>query len=542
MRNIAKEVHNTDFRENQKHFFNYFMEHENQNIIADAPTGIGKSLIAIQIGINLERPGTVFIVTPTKDLMKQYERDYGNLEDVMLLAGKNEYKCKANPELTAELCTHSLKSPCKHNYSLTRDSCEYSRKISTFMDYKVVVTNYHMMLALIKIRPALPWGCPLVIWDESHKFQDIIREMTGIEYNHTKACRIIDEELSKTIYNFFNNIKTPIEAIRFELLPYEEKYNTKEDIYKKRWIERVETQLHYRIQYEYLPAEEYEKMNSNNERESCIRVIPVDYTSLSRTTFMEAAPQHLMMSGTIHYPQYTEKKRLELISKITGMNMDLIYETPQKYRFEDSKIVKKAPHNLSIINYRNSRDFKDFKRSYGPLIKFLVEEYRNVMIHFNARWQCENMVRALKESGYKFPVYNFHEGKNNTETKQFIKKRFVETGGCIIGSSLHEGIDFPGKELEVVIVGRSPYVPLSEEDKYYPGTKSRIPNKIRKTWNGLEQRGVNGIEQEEYRLKTLQQIGRLQRTSTDTGIIILCNLWTIHKDILNDFEICYSIN
>jgi len=541
MRNIAKEVHNSDFRENQLHFFNYFKEHENQNIIADAPTGIGKSLIAIQIGINLERPGTVFIVTPTKDLMKQYERDYGSLEDVMLLAGKSEYKCIARPDLTAELCTHSFRSPCKHNYSLTKDSCEYSKKISTFMDYKVVVTNYHMMLALIKIRPALQWGCPLIIWDESHKFQDIIREMTGIEYNHSRACRIIDEELSEIIYNFFNNVQTPIEKIKTELIPYEEKYNTKEDINKRRWIERLETQLHYRIQYDYLPAEEYEKIISKNERERCIRVIPVDYTSLSRTTFMEAAPQHLMMSGTIHYPQHKEIERLKLIGLITGMEMDHIYETPKKYRFDDGKIIKKAPHNLSIINYRNSRDYNDFKRVYGPLLRFLEKEYRNTMIHFNAKWQCENMVRALKDSGYKFPVYNFHEGKNNTETKQYIKKRFIETGGCIIGSSLHEGIDFPGKELEVVIIGRSPYVPRNEEDKYHPSTNRHIPNKIRKTWNGLEQRGVRGIEQEEYRLKTLQQIGRLQRTSSDKGIIILCNQWTIHKDILNDFELCYKI-
>jgi len=65
-RNIAKEVYSTDFRENQKHFFKFFNEHENQNIIADAPTGSGKSLIAIQIAINLQRLGTVFIVTPTK--------------------------------------------------------------------------------------------------------------------------------------------------------------------------------------------------------------------------------------------------------------------------------------------------------------------------------------------------------------------------------------------------------------------------------------------------------------------------------------------
>ena len=541
MRNIAKEVHGSDFRENQIHFFDYFIEHKNHNIIADAPTGIGKSLIAIQIAINLELPGTVFIVTPTKDLMKQYERDFGNLEDVLLLAGKSEYKCLANNDHTAELCTHSLKSPCKHHYSLTNDSCEYSKKISTFMDYKVVVTNYHMMLALINIRPALPWGCPLIIWDESHKFQDIIREMTGIEYNHTRACRIINEKLSKTIFNYFKDVQTPIEEIKTELESYKDKYNTKDDINKRRWIERLETQIHYRIQYEYLPAEEYDKFISKDELERCVRVIPVDYTSLSRSTFMEAAPQHLMMSGTIHYPHHSESKRLELIGKITGMKMDYIYETPKKYRFDDSKIVKKAPINLSRINYTNSRDYNDFKRIYNPLLNFLVKENRNIMIHFNAKWQCDHMVRALKDSGYEFPVYNFHEGKNNTETKQHIKKRFVSTGGCIIGSSLHEGIDFPGKELEVVVIGRSPYVPKSEEDKYYPDTHSRISNKIRKTWNGLEQRGVHGIEQEEYRLKTLQQIGRLQRTSQDTGTVILCNQWTIHKDILNDFEMCHKI-
>ena len=30
-----------------------------------------------------------------------------------------------------------------------------------------------------------------------------------------------------------------------------------------------------------------------------------------------------------------EKKRLKLIGKITGMDMDHIYETPKKYRFDE---------------------------------------------------------------------------------------------------------------------------------------------------------------------------------------------------------------
>jgi Rad3-related DNA helicase len=151
------------------------------------------------------------------------------------------------------------------------------------------------------------------------------------------------------------------------------------------------------------------------------------------------------------------------------------------------------------------------------------------------------MVRALEEFGYKRPIYNFHNGENNTKTKQQIKKDFIKTGGCIIGSSLHEGVDFPGKQLEVVVIGRSPFVPFKEDDKYYPGTDRRITNKIRKTWEGLKKRGVQGIEHEEYRLRTLQQIGRLQRRETDTGLIILCNSWAIDEDILKDFELSFDL-
>jgi hypothetical protein len=40
------------------------------------------------------------------------------------------------------------------------------------MDYKVIITNYHMMLALINIRDVLEWGSSLIIWDESHKFME----------------------------------------------------------------------------------------------------------------------------------------------------------------------------------------------------------------------------------------------------------------------------------------------------------------------------------------------------------------------------------
>lgn len=505
------------------------------------PTGSGKSLIAIHIGLNHPEFGTVFIVTPTKDLMKQYERDFGDLEDVLLLAGKNEYKCLDSEEqnLTADSCTHDESTPCKFHYSMDADKsncCEYSKRINLFSEYKVVVTNYHMMMALIQIKMNKPWYSPLIIWDEGHKFQDIIRNMAGIEYNKDRMARLTDEDLAEDIYNFIKKKVGNLSEILSKLNLYQRAYNTKENISRFKYLDRIGKKLNHLKTFEYLNSEPFEIETSKEMRELCIRLIPVDYTQLTKATFATAAPNHLIMSGTLHYPQLSEQNRLEMIEKITGMSLDVLYQTPQEYHFKQDKIDKIAPTNLNYINYRNSHQYPDFKRVYKPLINLITRNDVNTMIHFNAIWQCKYMQRALNDSGYIKPIYNFHDGGNNTQSKQKIKKDFIRTGGIIIGSSLHEGLDFPGKQLEMVVIGRAKFVPHNELDKFYPGEKRKIPSKIRKIWEGLEQRGVKGIEKEEYRLVTLQQIGRLQRNSDDEGIVVLCNCGVIHKDITKNFR------
>ena len=33
--------------------------------------------------------------------------------------------------------------------------------------------------------------------------------------------------------------------------------------------------------------------------------------------------------------------------------------------------------------------------------------------------------KSIEGAGYKRPIYNFHEGQNNTDTKNYIKQRFI---------------------------------------------------------------------------------------------------------------------
>ncbi len=573
MRNVAQEVYGSDFRDNQRHFLDFYNKNYERNVIAEMPTGSGKSLIAMHIGLNHPEYGTVFIVTPTKDLMKQYERDFGHLKDVLLLAGKNEYKCmdalnEGITGLTAEACTND-QEPCKYHYSMDNDNnCEYSRRINTFMEYKVVVTNYHMMLALINLKNtnSRSWYSPLIIWDEAHKFQDILRNITGIEYNKDKTTQLmnrdlayqlylndyvmddsyLNDEISNDLYSYFySNFKDKSATeLKNDLTKWFETINIidhnafgisiKEKLRILRDIDGLRSKVNGTILFRYMKAEPYEVINKDN-RESCIRLIPQDYTDLATKLFSPAAEKHLMMSGTIHYPQFNDLRRLELLKIINGMEMDIIYKTPNQYYFSQDKIKKYAPHHLDWIIYRNSIEYVDFKKAYGKMIKIIIEKDLNTMIHFNAKWQCNHMEKALKESGYQGKIYNYHDQGNTTESKQKIKKEFIKTGGVLIGSSLHEGLDFPGEQLELVIIGRAPYAPDVEKDKYYPRSDRKISSKIVRIWEGLKEKGALNIDKEEYRLKTLQQIGRLQRTNEDKGIIILANYPFVSRDIQKQF-------
>ena len=111
--------------------------------------------------------------------------------------------------------------------------CEYSKRINLFSEYKVVVTNYHMMMALIQIKYNKPWHSPLIIWDEGHKFPDIIRDMAGIEYNKDRMVRLTDEELAESIYDFIQNNRGNLSEILSKLSTYQKKYIGKEDISRK---------------------------------------------------------------------------------------------------------------------------------------------------------------------------------------------------------------------------------------------------------------------------------------------------------------------
>ena len=113
-------------------------------IILEAPTGFGKSPVAITIAMSL---GSSYICTSTKDLQTQYSRDFPYLK---VAKGKNNFPCLVKEDFikngmyqcgicisdNANECYHTTVEygPCMTNESFKDNGCKYR---SFLKDYKV---------------------------------------------------------------------------------------------------------------------------------------------------------------------------------------------------------------------------------------------------------------------------------------------------------------------------------------------------------------------------------------------------------------------
>jgi Rad3-related DNA helicase len=135
------------FRNNQDGVIRQICEAFNsgyKHIILEAPTGFGKSAIAITIARTL---GSSYICTATKDLQTQYSRDYYFLK---IAKGKSNFQCRVKEDFieggkylcsscnsrTDIECKHTScdYGPCLSDESMEGSGCKYRTFIN---DYKI---------------------------------------------------------------------------------------------------------------------------------------------------------------------------------------------------------------------------------------------------------------------------------------------------------------------------------------------------------------------------------------------------------------------
>lgn len=135
----------------------------------EAPTGIGKSALALCLGEVTESPFTV-VTTATLSLQDQYANDF---PAVAKLVGRNNFKCTKFPVSAAE-------APCLSDKSIRCGSGWYIQE-EEVAQAKKVVTNYALYLSELlhgqrfhKRRPSL------LVCDEGHRLLDFLSQVETV--------------------------------------------------------------------------------------------------------------------------------------------------------------------------------------------------------------------------------------------------------------------------------------------------------------------------------------------------------------------------
>jgi Rad3-related DNA helicase len=153
--------------------------------ILDAPTGAGKSVIAITLANYYEY---AYIITPQKMLQDQYMKDFG--DKIVDLKGRNAYTCERNG-MSCDMgeCKQEGKSKGRDCVGETSSdtSCEYYRRVYEAMESPITLFNFKSFI--YQLRQQRFKRRTLLVIDEGHNIES---ELVSV-----LTLRLTDKQLAQ---------------------------------------------------------------------------------------------------------------------------------------------------------------------------------------------------------------------------------------------------------------------------------------------------------------------------------------------------------
>lgn len=158
-----------------------FLNHGKTHVILEAPTGVGKTVIASTVHRTIDAllGATRFkttVTTTTKGLQAQYEKETKTFD----LKGKTNYRCPLGYE---HYSTMGCKTAIKRKECSPRKECPYfTRRLNWTENSYWRCTNSAMFIEMCPMLCMAPTNkADLVIIDECHKFPETLLDHTMVE-------------------------------------------------------------------------------------------------------------------------------------------------------------------------------------------------------------------------------------------------------------------------------------------------------------------------------------------------------------------------
>ncbi len=448
-----------------------------ENIILCAPTGTGKSYIAISLALAYNSSS---ILTGTIDLQEQYLRDFPFVKSIR---GKRNFKCLiVNNErircdtIPNSLCYNKRDGFCKYYPKFTEFSKEgsntdekivyYGNKDELCAYYKQkfeallashTIFNYHEYMTLLKFTHQAPHR-EVMVCDEAHLLENRLVEFYGLSINN----RLL--EIVKFTF--------PTNRL-YEIYTWQEFLTQLIDKYM-RLINDMEYRLERASSNEFLRiSEELSRLESNLERiefiyneisrepsnyvvtierdKSIIKdvtLLPIEINNYIIDLF-NMSNIRLFMSATIDY---------DIFTRSIGLKKDDTYfiNVDSPFSIKNREVYFCNKYTLNKDNMNNKENIAKIAKSIDEIMNKHKDEHGLILL---TTYLLAFSIRDnLTTSNRRRLIIT-----NDIKREEIIKELVKKDNNVIISPSLWEGIDLKDDLCRFIIIAKAPYLDLNDK-------------------------------------------------------------------------------
>ncbi len=469
----------TEWRPNQYEAIEAVVNSRLFAYLLDAPTGVGKSLIAIAVH-KLTRKQTIYI-TRTKQLQDQLLNDFPEI--VKTVKGRENYACakvpKDFPSFTAAECTDTEKNPCE-----LKGSCEYRIAKAEALASPIVVLNSSYYLTEVN-GPAYFDGAELLIIDEVDSIEGDLMSYIQFEVNGKQLERFgIDPPLKpndlQSWAEWLTDIKPILNAritsLRSTLEETDIKYYTPKELGMAKTVTRLE-RLRDKVNFlnrEVNAANWIFGYKEEKEQWYC-SFKPIMVDRYSSRFLWEHCRSVLGMSATIFMPN--------IVARNIGLDDYEYSSLSSPFPVENRRIYYCPTANLT-------------KKTMDVELPKLLE---GVLAILNKYPEDKILIHTVSYKIRDYLLNNLPKGRIMTHSREDRATKLEELKESpeplvMLSPSFDRGVDLPNDECRVIIICKVPFPDLGdpqiEKRVKLPGGWQWYSVKVAQTLVQMSGRGV----------------------------------------------------
>lgn len=480
-----------------------FIDEGAENVILNAPTGAGKSIIGAAtaetltsvLGGSDQALKSSISLTATNVLAKQYDGTFKKLADqqkYIVIKGASNYGCSAlsqeGQEENAESCAWytMVQSGSEFDDVLTNhcNRCEYLAVKKRKNTVRHLTTNYSYFF-IDRMYTGKFEDRDLVVWDEAHLLNDLFSEHNAIHFSQKRlqnmaqeigdTVRITDLAIAKSLSTIAadcgkkdkineKNYEQYLHALQ-QIYAYAKQQGTiaAERALRSNQMSTYSKLTRFVKKYEGLACKiddffkySYDHVFEYKEEEQAVSVKPVFVGTMMEA--LQASKRNLFMSATL------SEEFLTVTLKLAPQKTKFIKLAPT-FPKENKEVVFFDPLSLSYTSLQNPDVVKSLRRNVAKIIrKHVVEEgQRGIILAPSFKLQNE-IVAELKPflmSG-DVKLFEQRQGEKLEHTLNAFKQ-FKGTGAVLISPAMFEGIDLPGDLSRFQILVKAPFPSLGDK-------------------------------------------------------------------------------